>query len=469
MNSNTLWGATCALGLLCTSAGSQQYSHDISLAGLGNGNASKPFGISYEPASDRIYVAVAGTFSTNNSVVAVIDPSTDSIVGTIETELFPEEIAFAYDANGNLACGAVSNSSSGSLTIFDASNTLLGHVALPDPFGLGSCFPFGLVFDPSSQRFFVSTLDGSGDIHAVDPATLSVDATASLVVPFSSGSRLALSQGKLIVGAGRFNASFSNGDAGFAVVDIASGVVEENLLVDETRGFYPGVQEVEVLADGRVVMGLLGMNEHALYFADSTGELQRAARVTGVATTHGIGVHANGELLALCDLGGDRVLLWDMLNMTELGTISLRSVGLGYGLPNDAIFVGDKLYVTSQATEEIVVFDQLPHPVPGPAYAGSITVSDSTPTPGDTITVTVSGPGLVALAFARSGDGELFRGIDLEIGPGATLRGTAVGTLVDSFSFNANPALRGLTIWLQGAVNVDSVAKVTEPRVLVLQ
>ena len=197
-------GPCAALFLLCPLAASQQFSHDIPLAGLGNGNPAKPFGIAYEPANDRIYVAIAGSFGSENNLVAVIDPSSDAIVATITTGLYPEEIAFAYDANGDLAYGAVSNSSSGSLTIFDGANSVLGEVALPDPFGLGTCYPYGLAWDAASARFFVTTVDGTGDVHAVDPATLSVDAGASLSAAFSGGARALIHNGALWTAATRY-------------------------------------------------------------------------------------------------------------------------------------------------------------------------------------------------------------------------------------------------------------------------
>jgi len=461
-------GPVAALFLLCPFTASQQFSHDISFAGLGNGNPAKPFGIAYEPANDRIYVAIAGSFGGENSIVAIIDPSSDAIVSTITTGLYPEEIAFAYDANGNLAYGAVSNSSSGSLTVFDGANLVLGEVALPDPFGLGTCYPFGLAWDAASARFFVTTLDGSGDVHAVDPVALTVDVGASLSAAYSSGARAIIHNGALWTSATRYNASFSNADASLARIDLKNGELHETLLVDETRAFYPGLQDLVALDSGDVIAGGLGFNG-MLYRLDPAGQLERSIFLPGATGAHGLAVDSSGELLAVCDLYGDTLVLYDLLNDQQLSATKLNTIGLGYGQPNDAVFVHGKLYVTSQASEEVVVFDQLPNPVPGAGYGGTIAVSNPTPKTGDFVGVTVSGSGLVGLAMAREGHGGNFRGFDLQIGPNATLVGTALGQFDQSMSVPSRPELRGMHIWLQGAVDLSGSPLLTEPRLVIIQ
>lgn len=461
-------GPCAALFLLCPLAASQQFSHDIPLAGLGNGNPAKPFGIAYEPANDRIYVAIAGSFGSENNLVAVIDPSSDAIVATITTGLYPEEIAFAYDANGDLAYGAVSNSSSGSLTIFDGANSVLGEVALPDPFGLGTCYPYGLAWDAASARFFVTTVDGTGDVHAVDPATLSVDAGASLSAAFSGGARALIHNGALWTAATRYNASFSNADASLARIDLRNGDLHETLLLDETRAFFPGMQDLVLLDSGQVIAGGLGFNG-MLYRFSPSGQLEGSIYLPDASGAHGLAVDASGELLAVCDLYSDTLVLYDLLNDQQISATKLNTIGIGYGQPNDAIFVHGKLYVTSQATEEVLVFDQLPDPKPGKGYSGTIVVSDATPSSGDLVSVSVNGTGLVCLAMAREGSGVSFRGFDLQIGPNTSLVGTATSKFQHSMSVPSRPELRGMHIWLQGAVDLSGTPQLTEPRVVIIQ
>lgn len=462
-------GALASFTLAAAPIAAQQFSQDIPLTGLGNGNPAKPFGIAYEPGLDRIFVAVAGAFGADNNVVAVIDPSTDTVVGTIQTGLYPEEIAFAYDANGNLTFGAVTNSSSGSVTLFDPGLTVLGEVDLPDPFALGSCYPFGIAWDSTTARFYVSTLDGSGDVHAVDPVTRSVDAAASLSATFSGGSRLLVHAGRLWTGATRYNASFSNGDAFVANFKLSNGTDEEVLIADETRHFFPSVQDIIALSNNDVLIGGLGLNGY-LYQFDANGELRNTLYLNNASGAHGLALAPQGRLLAICDLYSDTLIVYDLAEREELSATSMGSVGLGYGQPNDAVFAHNKLYVTSQASEEVVVFDNLPTPPPASGgYSGQITISNPTPTLGDIVTVEVVGNGVVALAQAREAIGVNFRGLDMDIGPQISLMGVQRIAYGESATVPNNAALRGLHLWYQGAVDLDGTPRLTEPRLLIVQ
>jgi hypothetical protein len=133
------------------------------------------------------------------------------------------------------------------------------------------------------------------------------------------------------------------------------------------------------------------------------------------------------------------------------------------------VFAHGKLYVTSQGTEEIVVFNQLPDPADGIPYQGSISISNSTPLPGDTVTVNVAGSGVVALAMAREGLPGSLRGVHIEIGPNPILLGTASGNFVESGFIPNDPAMRGLHFWLQGGINIGSSTQLTAPKVVVVQ
>ena len=101
-----LWAALAAL-LFPSVLPAQDFSHDLSLSGIGSPAAANPFGLAYEPTTDRLYVAVAGTFGDNNNQVAVFDAGTDTLLRTLQVGLYPEDIAFSYNAAGTLAWGAV--------------------------------------------------------------------------------------------------------------------------------------------------------------------------------------------------------------------------------------------------------------------------------------------------------------------------------------------------------------------------
>jgi hypothetical protein len=71
--------------------------------------------------------------------------------------------------------------------------------------------------------------------------------------------------------------------------------------------------------------------------------------------------------------------------------------------------------------------------------------------------------------MAREGSGGSFRGFDLKIGPNASLLGTAVGKFQHSMSVPIRPELRGLHIWLQGAIDLAGAPQLTEPRLVIIQ
>ncbi|MCH2101117.1 MAG: beta-propeller fold lactonase family protein [Planctomycetes bacterium] len=468
MTNRIIVSALASFTLTAAPLTAQQFSQDIPLSGLGNGNSAKPFGIAYEPGLDRIFVAVAGAFGAENNVVAVIDPNTDTVVSTIPVGLYPEEIAFGYDTNGALLYGAVTNSTSGTVTIFDPNLNVRGEVTLPDPFGFGTCYPFGIAWDGGIERFYVSTLDGTGDVHSVNPATLTTSPIAPYNAVSSSGSRLLVHAGRLWNGATRYNASFSNSDSFVVNFKISSKASEEVLIANETRHFYPSVQDIIALPNNDVLVGGLGFNGY-LYHFDVNGTLLSTHHLKNASGAHGLAIGPQGRLLAICDLVTDTLVLYDMDERTELSATAMSSIGLGYGQPNNAVFVNKKLYVTSQATEEVVVFNNLPSPPPGSGYAGQLTISNSTPSLGDSVTIEVTGNGLVALAQSREGVKTNYRGLNADIGPQINLLGVSSTTYNESAAVPNNPALRGLRLWYQGAVDLDSTPQPTEPRALIVQ
>lgn len=448
----------------------QSFLHDISLSGLGNGNPATSFGIAYEPVSGLLYVGVAGTLGAQNDVVAVIDPVTDTVIGTIQAQLFPEDIAFAYDAQGQLRYGAVTNGTSGSVTIWDANRQVVANVALPDPFGFGTCYPFGITPSEDQQRFYVSTQDGSGDVHAIDLATLALDPSESVNLPAKSGGRLRHRSNTLYVPWSEYDATFSGSSGGLTGWNTGPlPFFWERLTVDLSGTFtYPAGNDMEFLPDGRVVLGGTFFGNR-LYFLFGNGELLRTLHLhTGSGSAHGLALSPDGSLLAVCDLAANDLELVDALNLAELSIQHVNTIGAGYHLPNDAVFAAGKLYVTCQGSEQVIVFDNLPTVTPGPGYGGAIAVSESTPSAGGQVVVSVTGPGLVALLQSDDDQGVTVHGVALGIGPAPVLVGTGNGSFSHVFRVpHSTP--RGLNHFLQGVVDLKNMRTPTEPRVVVVQ
>ncbi len=451
----------------------QSFLGDIPLAGLGNGAPAQPFGITAEPVSNRLFVGIAGSFAASNDVVAIVDPVTDTVVGSIQVGLFPEDVAFAYDALGQPRYGAVTDSSSGSVTIWDAAtDTVVATVALPDPLGFGTCYPFGITASEDQSRFYVSTQDGSGDVHAVDLAALAWDPAASFRLAPYTGGRLRHANQMVFLPAARMDAFFTGSQG--RIAGWSTGILPfywDRLLADGSGAFlYASGQDVEILADGTLVLSGYNLGGR-LYLLDQGGVLERTIRLPGAPTGsfQGTAVSPDGKLLAACDLPGNAVVLVDLVNREELAVIDLSSVGQGYSLPNEAVFFQDKLYVTCQGSEAVVVFDNLPVPTPGPGFQGTIAVSNSAPMPGDSFTVTVTGPGKLALAASFDDLPATVLGVDLLLGTNPVLKGRGNNVLTRTFTVPNDPALSGTNLFFQGITDATLTRRPTAPRVVVVQ
>ncbi|RMH01999.1 MAG: hypothetical protein D6702_10015 [Planctomycetota bacterium] len=463
-----LLGPSLAAGLLCAAASAQTFAHDVPLSGLGNGNPAKPFGITAEPVTGVLYVAIAGDFLGNNEVVAVIDGATDTVTGTIPAGLFPEDVAVAYDAAGQPTVAAVTNSTSGSVTVWDvATGTVLADVALPDPFGWGSCYPFGIA--AGGPGFWVTTFDGSGMVYAVDTGTLQADPGAAFDLGGGrSGGRLLVAGGDLFIPSSGFTPTWTGGEGG--LITRRGGAVTADYVVasQDGTGLFPAGQDLVRLPDGRLILGGTDFGPR-LYLLAPDGTLERTLRLSRGGGVHGLAISPDGKLVAACDLAGNTVFLLDALNLVELSATDTTSVGLGYAQPNDAAFLNGKLYVSCQANEEVIVFDGLPNPVPGAGYAGSLVLSDPTPGRGGTVTATVSGPGTVALLVALDDQASVVSGVALDIGPTPTLAGWGAGSFSRSWTMPAAAGARGVNLFAQGVVDASGSPRPTAPRVAVIQ
>jgi len=464
--------AALFVGLFAASTAAQTFQTEIDLFGLGDPlTSAKAFGINYEPVSDRIYVAIAGDFGGNNNAVAVIDPNTNTVTTTITVGLFPEDIAFAYDALGNFLYGAVTNSTSGTVSVWDASHTVVATIALPDPFFIGSSFPFGII--EHQGYFWVTTQDGSGDVHAIDIATLSYDAAQSFNTNFRSGSRLAAKGDSLFIPTTEFLAGFSGSKGGMFEHDINLDSEVDHWFVERDDQFtaYPSGQELAFLTDGSSFFTGLDFGGH-LYKLDSSGQVDRVIDLEGV-NGQGLALNPSQELLAVAGFVTNELVLVDALNNQLLSSIDISSVGGGFhSLPNDVVFAHDRIYMTLQGSEKVLVFENLPSVSRNNTFAGTLTVSDTTPAQGSSITVQVDGfPGFpVALMSGPNSTPTNHLGVDFLIGSTLIQRAaSATGSLSLNVNVPLNPVFEGRQFFLQAYVTDGVTDFTTAPKVLVIQ
>jgi len=462
-----LLGALAVLSLLAAPTAAQTLTAEIPMSGLGTGFGGT-FGIAYEPNTDRVYVAVSGSFGAPNSVVAVVDATTKTVLHTIPVGGFPEDVAFAYDANGNLLYGAVTNSNDGTVTVWDDQDQVVATVALPDPLGFGTCYPFGIVADDT--YFWVTTVDGSGMVYAVSIATLAHDPAADLAL--GSGrtlARPALVGNEIWVPYAENLPGFAGSEGGLARADRTSGVLLDSWMFRRRDDFtaWPSGQDVAVLPDGRGVLAGLDFGGR-LATTDAGGVLDRFVHL-GLADGYGLGLHDTGDWLAVATFNHEKVLLVDLV-AEEVAT-ELIVAGLGVGnhqLPNDATFVGDEFWVTCQGSEYVLVFSGLPMPGPAPAWQGTLTVSDPTPAPGSALTLTVTGsPGeTCALLYSDGTTPTLYRGQEFAIGPNPVVLAVGTGQVQRTLTV---PAATGRQVFLQGYARIGGVDGLTAPKAVVVQ
>lgn len=464
--------AALFVGLFAAPTAAQTFQAEIDLSGLGDPLASaKSFGINYEPVTDQIYVAISGDFGGNNNAVAVIDPHTNTVTSTITVGLFPEDIAFAYDSFGSFLYGAVTNSTSGTVSIWDASNSVVATIPLPDPFFIGSCFPFGIL--EHQGYFWVTTQDGSGDVHAIDIASLSYDAAQSFNTNFRSGSRLAAQGDSLYIPTTEFLAGFSGSKGGVFQHDINTDTEVDHWFVERDDQFltYPSGQEIAFLADGSAFFTGLDFGGH-LYKLDTNGQVDRVIDLEGV-NGQGLALNPAQDLLALAGFVTHELVLVDALNDTLLNRLDISGVGSGnHALPNDVVFAHDCIYMTFQGSEKVLVFDNLPSVSAHNSFSGTLTVSDTTPAQGSHIDLNLDGfAGFpVALLSSPNSNPTKHLGVDFLIGGTLHRRATSgIGSLALNVSFPMNPAIEGRQFFLQGYVTDGVSDFTTAPKVLVIQ
>jgi hypothetical protein len=201
-----------------------------------------------------------------------------------------------------------------------------------------------------------------------------------------------------------------------------------------------------------------------LYITDDNGAPIRAIDAHG-HNGYSLATSADATLLAMCELTTGTVVFFDAVNEEYIGAFTFS------GMPNAAAFTPDKLYVTDQANERVMVFDQLPSFTDRFDHAGSLSISDSAPSLGDTVTINLSGnpQETVWIVGASSATATTFNGVDFLIGPNLINYGSNETTHSITRTIPNNPTLSGRHFFLQGAIRDNNVIRTTKPLVLIIQ
>jgi DNA-binding beta-propeller fold protein YncE len=348
-------------GALCvpSSPVAPVYSDTVDLSSHVACNATTsagPWSARLSPDGQSLLVTLAGpvgTFGQENCLVARVDAATGTVSGATSVGLFPEEIA--WTTVGTLSTGYVTNSTSGTVTVVDAQGQPQGTIALPDPLGFGSCFPFGIVAAPDQQSLYVGTLDGSGEIYVLDRASATV--VDAVPVPGGHG-RLGTFGRTLIVPVTEYDPFFTSSIASVVFVDPTDPEGAVTITIPSPSTF-PSAQDVAIRCDGRVYVAGLALGP-AIHVLDAR---TRSYIGTIPATTSG-GLHQGLALsragcLALADYASEELAFFDAWTEQPLALVDLSSLPDVHVDPEELVFSKDgrRLWAVCNGSDTLAVFD----------------------------------------------------------------------------------------------------------------
>lgn len=476
--------AAFAAALLSLPLAAQTYQGSVSLTGSGNPiTTAKPFGIVADEATQSVWVALCGDLAPwggnpadyNNNAVVRIDTATDTVAAVIPVGLYPEDLVVVRDAAGAALLVAVTNSTSGTVSFVDMSDTVVATVSLPDPFGMGTCYPFGITWCMSSNRVLVTTQDGSGEVYSIDPSTFTLDAAGTFNTA-AAGGRPTVHGTEMIIPRTTYNATWTGASVDFTAWETVGMVGNpiESFLVERQDPGFPSGSEVVRVGNDYLFCGM-GCGDR-LYLVESGSYSYTLSRTIPLSTygdgLYGMGVSSDERLLAACDLLSNKVALVDMLNQKEVALLDPWGDDR-LTMPNDAAFANGKLYVTCQGNEAVAVYGNLPSPIPGGGYSGSLAVDRETPYVGTSgHTVTISGSGKVAILGSWDDRPTPIPvgGLTAEIGPTIGLLAVGSGVATYGYGIPDRTELVGRKLFFQGVVDATSVApQTTRPQVVIFQ
>lgn len=349
-------------GALCTPGTpvAPSYSGAIDLSSQRACNATVsagPWSGKLSPDGQELFVTLAGpagSFGMENCLVATLDAGTDVVTGSFSVGLFPEEIAWTT-TNGQILAGYASDSTSGTVTAFDAAGQMIQTIPLPDPLGFGSCFPFGIAVSPDQRRVFVGTLDGSGEIHVID--TLIQSVVDSLHVPGGHG-RLAFHGRRLIVPVTEYDPFFTSSSARVVFVDPEDPGAAVTVTIP-SASIFPSAQDIAVRCDGRVFLAGLALGSEIHVLDARTRSYIGAFPATTSGGLHqGLALSSAG-LLAIADYASEEIAFFDSWAGQGLGTVDLTGLPEFHSDPEELVFSkdGKKLWAICNGSDSVAVFE----------------------------------------------------------------------------------------------------------------
>jgi len=350
---------------------SPSYSHEVDLSPfLQCGGAATPFSIAYTPDGSRAYATLFGGLVGNGGCVVVrLDPQTLAVEASITSGESPEELAFVTWPDGSMRLGFVTDSSSSTVTVFDEFDQVVATIPIPfDPQATyATAFPYGLAVSPDQSRVHVGTGDGQGFVHAIDVATLSLDASARIDLGADHGAgRMAFAGELLVIPATEYLPNFTGSSAKVCVVDpLQPGVVRSLVLGSNSTGvLFPSLQDVAIDCGGRAWLAGFDLGPRVFVVDPSAAGGPVLVRRVRTETSQsagkfqGLGLSPDG-ILWVGDLYTAELSLIDVRRERWIETIDPGQLPVSLVAPNEIAFSpdGSRAAVLWIASENITVFD----------------------------------------------------------------------------------------------------------------
>lgn len=421
-------------GFTASPISAQIFSGEIDLDDADpNDIPDSPAGIVVSPDGQFLIVCISGDpdFSPdppdlNNNEVRIIDRSTNTVVNTITTGLFPVECAIT--THGVDAYLWVTNSSDNSVSVFRVAN---GEFDMPgsiteEPFSPISTGPFsfpnGIVAHDDQNTVWVATTGGTGQIfqYDADPLSGTFGSVLQTVLVAGAAGRIGIAGDDLVVPHTVYNFPLSDGR--ITIFDTTNPADLTQIVVTPTLDFNSG--DFVSMIDVAVSQGGLG---YVTVFGPGTGEnlmvvdvtnrtLARTINLAGVLTEeqHGAGISPDGRYLAITAFMTHKVAIIDLEDESIVTILDSPN-----DEPSEVVWSNDSctLYVSNQdangfTKDSIGIITRFPD-------RDLLLTGTTTPSIGDTIDLTLVGgcegrKGGILTSLSNAGG--TFRGLPVPLG-----------------------------------------------------
>jgi len=294
------------------------------------------FGLNVSPDGQVYHVAVAGTFSSANRFVAVVDRLSRMVLARYPVGSYPEEIAYEVlpatpTQPPRVRKMFVTNSSSSSVSVLDSGGNALKTISL----GTAN-YPYGIAMNPAGNLVGVTTKNDR--IFLLDVPSLSVVRTLAVAgyhsrVAFLADGRMVFGSSVPVSGKTRVTATF---------MDPANPTGARVLELLPPSAGWPSIEDVALVNNGQEVWFPLMNADSTIRRVDtSTGVQVGSISLAGYFPSGKLhGIAASGEGLVIATSLGASENTVVLLKTAPAQVLTTLTLGIGQQ-PNDAVFTPD--------------------------------------------------------------------------------------------------------------------------------